>query len=202
MSRRLGNNRRRVGRSLGALSLRVRLQRQELTVGAKDLVLVEMTGAQARDEQLPEPADISHRHPPAVPSVEVANDAYPVRVRRPYREGDTLDTLMCQRMCSKLAVAREVVALGEQMNVDLAQHWRKRIDVVEFVLGATACDAQPIAKRLLAVGNCCDKETGAVDLDSLGRNLASRGFDYGYILCARQHRSDGYSVRRLVHSEK
>ncbi len=202
MPRRLGNDRCRVGRSLGPLGLRVRLERQELTVGAEDLVFVEMTGAQAGDEQLPEPADISHRHPPAVPPVEVANDADPVSVRRPYSEGDAFDTLMDQRMRSKLAVARQVVALGQQMNIDLAEHGRKRIDIVEFVLGATACDAQPIAKRLLAVGYCSDKETVAVDLDSLRRNLAGRGFDHRHILCTRQHRSDGYSVRRLVHSEK
>src|SRR5271155_673455 len=161
-----------------------------------------MTGTQARDEQLPEPADISHRHPPAVPSVEVADDADPLRVRRPYREGDALNTFMYQRVRSKLAVARQVVALGEQMNVDLAKHRRKRIDIVKFVLGAAARHAQPIAEYLLAVGNCCGKETVAVDLDSLGRNFPSRGFDHPDILCARQHRSDGYSVRRLVHSEK
>src|SRR4029077_18462373 len=98
MSRRLGNNRRRVGRSLGTLRLRGRLEREDLTVVPEDLVFVEMTGAQARDEQLPEPTDISHRHPSAVPSVEVANDADPMRVRRPYRESDALDTLMYQRM--------------------------------------------------------------------------------------------------------
>ena len=57
MPRRLGNDRSSIGRPLGAFGLRVRLQRQQLTVGAKDLVLVEMTGAQARDEQLPEPAE-------------------------------------------------------------------------------------------------------------------------------------------------
>src|SRR5947207_7233796 len=119
MPRRLGYNRSRVGGSLGALSLRVRLERQELTVGAKDLVFIEVTGAQARHEQFPEPADISHRHPPAVPSVEVANDADPARVRRPYREGDALDTFVHYRVRSKLSVARQVVALSQQMNVDL-----------------------------------------------------------------------------------
>src|ERR1700751_5650018 len=202
MPRRLGYDRRRVGWPLSPLGLRVRLERQELTVGPEDLVFVEMTGAQAGDEQLPEPGDISHRHPPAVPPVEVANDADPVSVRRPYREGDAFDTLMNQRMRSKLAVARQVVALGQQMNIDLAEHGRKRIDVVEFVLGATACDAQPIAKRLVAVGYCCDKETVAGDLDSLGRNLASRRFDHRHILHAGQDRSDGYSTIRLVHSQK
>ena len=139
------------GRS-DALGLRVRLERQKLTVGAEDLVFVEMTGAQARDEQFPEPADISHRHPPAVPAVEVADDADPARIRRPHREGDALDTLMHQRMRSELAVAREVVALGKQMDVDLAEHRRKRIDVIEFVLRAAARHPQPIAERLLAVG--------------------------------------------------
>src|SRR5690348_1772572 len=114
MARRLGNDRRRVGRPFSPLRLRVRLERQELAVGAKYLVLVEMTRAQPRDEQFPEAADISHRHPPAVPSVEVANDADPVRVRRPYGEGDAFDTFMHQRMRSKLAIARQVVALGEQ----------------------------------------------------------------------------------------
>src|SRR6202011_6338432 len=121
-----------------------------------------MTWAQAGAEQLPEAADISHRHPPAVPSVEVANDADPVRVRRPYRKGDALDTFMHERMRSKLAVARQVVTLGEQMNVDLAKNGRKRIDVVEFVLGAAARHTQPIAERLLVVGNCCDKETATL----------------------------------------
>src|ERR1700731_5194968 len=122
MARRLGNDRRRVGRPQRPLRLRVRLERHDGVVGAKDLVLVEMTGAQAREEQFPEAADISHRHSPAIPSVEVSDDADPVRVRRPYRKRDTLDTLMYQRMRSKLAVARQVVTLGEQMNVDLAKN--------------------------------------------------------------------------------
>src|ERR1700745_4130774 len=47
MPRRLGYDRRRVGRPLSPLGLRVRLERQELTVGSEDLVFVEMTGAQA-----------------------------------------------------------------------------------------------------------------------------------------------------------
>ena len=88
------------------------------------------------------------------------------------------------------------------MNVDLAKHRRKRIDVVKFVLGAAARDAQPIPERLVAVRDCCDKKTVAVDLDGLGHNLASRGFDYRHILRAGQHRPDGYSVGHLVHSEK
>src|ERR1700738_2467122 len=104
MARRLGNDRRRVGRPLSPLRLRVRLERQELAVGAQDLVLVEMPGAQAREEQFPEAADISHRHSPAIPSVEVSDDADPVRVRRPHRKGDTLDPLLYERMRSKLAV--------------------------------------------------------------------------------------------------
>src|SRR3954453_23635787 len=128
MPRRLGYNRSRVGGSLGALSLRVRLERQELTVGTKDLVFVEMTGAEAPDEQFPKPTVISHRHPPAVPSVEVANNADTARVRRPHREGDALDTFVHHRVRSKLSIARQVIALGEQMNVDLAKHRRKRID--------------------------------------------------------------------------
>src|SRR3954453_23516145 len=202
MPRRLGYNRSRVGGPLGALSLRVRLERQELTVGAKDLVLVKVTGAQARDEQFPKPTDISHRDPPAVPSVEVANNADTARVRRPHREGDALDAFMHHRVPSKLAVAPQVVALGEQMNVDHAKHRRKRIDVIEFVLGAPARHTQPIAERLLAIGNCRDKEPVAVDLSSLGHNFASRRFDHRTILYAGQHRSDGYSTRRLVHSEK
>ena len=53
MSRRLGDDRGRVGRPLGPLGLRVRLERQELTVGAEDLVFVEMTGAQARARTVP-----------------------------------------------------------------------------------------------------------------------------------------------------
>ena len=75
-----------------------------------------------------------HRHAPAVPVVEIADHADPARVRRPDREGDPLDAFMHDRMRAELAIAGEVVALDQQMDVEFAEHRRKAVDVVEFVL--------------------------------------------------------------------
>ena len=109
---------------------------------------------------------------------------------------------MDHRMRSKLAIARQVIALGEQMNVDLAEHRRKRIDVIEFASGrrrsthAADSGTAPCGRE---VSRQRDRRGG---LGGLGRNFASREFDDRNILYARQHRPDGYSGRRLVHSEK
>src|SRR5215813_8575983 len=144
MSRRLDNDRRGLWRPLRALGLRIRLERQQLTIGAEDLIFVEMTGAQTGYEQFPEPADIAHRHPPAVPAVEITDNADPTRIRCPYGKRDALHTPMDERMCSELAVAREMITLGEQVNVDLPENLRKRIEVIEFALGTAARHAQPV----------------------------------------------------------
>ena len=60
---------------------------------------LEAPGAQPGDKEVPEPSGMPapHRHPPAVPVVEVADQADPPRIRRPHGEGEALDPVMAGR---------------------------------------------------------------------------------------------------------
>src|SRR5712675_1711471 len=101
---------------------------------AQQLVFVKMAGAQPGHEDLPEPAGmtLAHRHAAAVPGVEIADQADPPRIWRPDREGDALDAVMHDRVRAELLVAGEMVAFDEQMDIELAEHRRKPVDVVEL----------------------------------------------------------------------
>src|SRR6266404_1989673 len=96
MARRAGYNRRSARRSFSALRLRVCLQREKLAIGSENLVFVEMTGPQPGHEEFPKAARLSasHRHPPAIPGVEVADHTDPTRVGRPQGEDHALDPLV------------------------------------------------------------------------------------------------------------
>jgi hypothetical protein len=61
-------------------------------------------------------------------------------------------------MSAKLLVARKMVPFDEQMNVELTEDRRETVDIVEFVLNAAARCAQPIAERLLSIGDCGHEE--------------------------------------------
>src|SRR5437899_7320458 len=172
MARWLGDNRCGVRRLLRLLRLRIRLQRQKLAVRSENLVFVEVTGTQAGHKKLPEPADISHRRPAAVPGIEIADHADATCIRRPHSERHTLDTLMDERMRAEPLIARQVVALHEEVDVELAENRRKTVDVVEFVLDAAARYPQPIAERLLAIGCRRNKEAIPMDTDTLGRDAS------------------------------
>ena len=111
-------------RRLGPLGMGVGLQRQERAIGAEQLVFIEVAGAEAGHEDLPEPAGmaLAHRHAPAVPVVEIADHADPAGVGRPDREGNPKDAVMLNRMGAELLIAGEVVAFGEEMHVEFAEH--------------------------------------------------------------------------------
>ena len=128
MARRRRDDRGGARRVLGLLGIRIGLQRQQSAIGADQLVFVEMPRAQPGHENLPQTAGVTppHRHAPAVPVVEVADEADPSRVRRPDRERDALDALMHDRVRAELLIAGEMVALDEQMQVEFAEHRPKR----------------------------------------------------------------------------
>src|SRR6266404_8147076 len=166
-----------------------------------NLVFVELAGTQAGQEELPEPADIPHRHPPAVPRIEIADHADPTGVRRPHRKGDALDTLVDNRVRPELAIARQMVALGEQVGVEFTENRGKPIDIVELVLHCASRYAQAIAEELLAIGDGGDEETVGMDPYALGRDFAGRRIDHSHLLRGRQHRTDGNSAWGPVHAK-
>ena len=179
MARRVGDDRRGARRLLGALGVGIGLQRQQLAVRPVHLVFVEMPRPQPRHEEFPEPAGTAqpHRHPPAVPGIEIADDADRAGIGRPHRKGDALDALMRDRMRAELLVAREMIAFGEQMKVELAQHRRKAIDVVEFAGDAAIRHPQPIAERLAPICDLRDKEAVGMDPHAFASDRAGRAVD-------------------------
>src|SRR5713226_1047457 len=118
--------------------------RQQRAAGAEDLVFVDVVRLESRDEDLPDagPLAQAHRVAPAVPVVEIADHADAPRIGRPYREGE-----------AQHGVAFMMRAFGEEMDVEVAEHRREGIDVVELdgaerALGAqTVAEARPAAEH-------------------------------------------------------
>src|SRR5215467_6636568 len=90
-------------------------------------------------------------------------------------------------MRAKLLVAREMVALGEQVNVEFSQNRRETIDVVELGLDGAVPYAQPIAKRAPSIGKSRGKKAVGVNSYTLGRDFVVGRIDDRHFLRFRQH---------------
>src|SRR5512135_629868 len=100
-----------------------------------------------------------HRHAPPVPPVEVADDADPTRVGRPHGKRHALDPVVDDRVRTELAIAGEMVAFDQEMDVELPEHRREPIDILELVpMPATPADPQPIAERLGSLAQLGDEQ--------------------------------------------
>jgi hypothetical protein len=84
------DNRCRGGPHFRAKSDRVGLERQQFAGSAQDFIFVFVSGARARHEDFPI-AVAAHPHDvaAAVPDIEVADDADPLRIGGPYDEGNS-----------------------------------------------------------------------------------------------------------------
>ena len=204
MARGVGGHRRGAGRPLGLLGLRIGLERQKLAIGSENLVFVEMTGPQPGYEEFPKTARLSasHRHPPPIPGVEVADHADPARIRRPQSEGHALDPLVDEQMGPKSLVARKMVSLGEQVNVELTEDRRETVDILEFVLNAAARCAQPITKRFPSIGDRRYKKTIPMNPNALGDNLPRSRLDNRHLLRRGQHCPHAEPAVNPVHAKK
>src|SRR5260370_22948869 len=94
---------------------------------------------------------LAHRHAAAVPGVEIADQADPLRVGRPDRKGNALDAIVHDDMRAELLVAGEMVAFDEQVDIEIAEHRRGTGDVVEFMALAAAPYLPAITARCLAL---------------------------------------------------
>jgi hypothetical protein len=77
------------------LAVGVRLQQDRAAVAVADFKLVQIAGAEVRNEQFPDAAAAAHPHlvNPSVPAVEAADDADPFGAGRPYCEQDAGDSV-------------------------------------------------------------------------------------------------------------
>ena len=128
---RLEHARRRAGRELHGGGERIGLE-QEVTIGREDLELVERAGRDARDEQLEDAgaARPAHRQATPVPGAEVADHGDALRARRPHREVHARDALLLARACAEHLPQAAMRALGEQVQVELAERRGEPIGIL------------------------------------------------------------------------
>ena len=87
-----------------------------------------------------------HRMATAVPVVEIADDADAPRIGRPDGEGDAERAIMLAPMRAENGVAFVMRAFDQQVDVEIAQHRRERVDVIELVDTERTLGAQAVAK--------------------------------------------------------
>ena len=145
---------RRLRRSLGAKSERVGLQQPRPAATRPDLELVARARAHLGNEELPDTggADRSHRMQPPVPGIEVPDEGYGARGRRPHRERGPVDPVVVRRVGSEALPEPLVPALGGEVAVELAQRRREAVRVAQREgRAARIADLDQIAEQVLAV---------------------------------------------------
>ena len=90
---------------------------------AQNLVFVHAADGQPWNEQLPDTGldALAHRMAAAVPAVEITDDRDAPCVRRPDREAHTGDVVDAHDLRAQTAAELEVIALGEQVDVELTE---------------------------------------------------------------------------------
>ncbi len=158
---------------------RIGFQRQMLAVGADDIELVVIAGAGVRNEQLPIAGSAhAHRVPARIPVVEIADHADAPGIRRQHHESDAVHALQRHRMRAELVVDALMGAFAEQIKVDVAQHRRKAIGIVEF--DDIVAEPRPQLIALRAVRHRAGKQAGIVDsLQRRGLAVFADGVDLG-----------------------
>ncbi|MCY1400797.1 hypothetical protein D9M71_158990 [compost metagenome] len=84
----------------------------------------------------------------AVPVVEAADHRHPSRVRRPHGEAHAGDAVLLQQLRAEAGAEVAVVALGEQVQIGLAEQRAEGVGVLGFVLALRPADAQAIGHPL------------------------------------------------------
>ena len=147
--RAVDHDRRGEGTHLAAEADRIGLQ-QQLARACDDLVFVFVAGRGAGHEDFPV-AVAAHAHgvAAAVPEIEIADDADAPRVRCPDHEGDAADAVHLHRMRAELVVERQMIAFAEQIEIEIGEHRRKAIGVLQLDLAVAEARAQPIVLRIV-----------------------------------------------------
>lgn len=149
-------------RMLGGECDGISLQRQD-AVGAENLVLVGIAGLQARNEQLPYARRKAqpHRVSASVPAIEAADYRDAPRIGCPYGETHTLHAVDLDHLGAEHPADLPMVALGEQMHVQLAQLRTEAVRVFGDLLTTGPADAQQVG---LLVSQTGDEEAGHLAL--------------------------------------
>jgi hypothetical protein len=120
--------------------------RQQCAVRAQQLVFVKRAGSKPRDENLPDAGAVPqpHRVAAAVPTVEIADHRNAPRVGRPDGKAHARHAVDQHRVGAEARREIPVLPFGEQVDVELAEQWAKRIRVFRFLDWAAPIDPQQI----------------------------------------------------------
>src|SRR5438105_6391777 len=92
-----------------------------------------IAGAGLWYENFPETvAAHAHGMAAAIPRIEIANDANAAGVRDKHREGHAGHAVQRHWVRTELVVERKVIAIAEQMEVEIGQDGRKAVGILEL----------------------------------------------------------------------
>ena len=107
----------------------------------------------------------------AIPAIEGTDHGDPGRIRRPDQEADATHTRHLERMGAELLVDLAMIALADQVDVDLAQDLGKAVRVVDLDSLVVDLEAEPIDKGGFGFAD----DTGKQAAGMLARQLGKRG---------------------------
>src|SRR5712675_1564841 len=147
----VGDDRTGLRAQLGAKRVGVGLERDHVSVGADDFVLVDGAFIQFGDKKLPNSggATSAHRIYTAVPMIEIANYADAAAAGRPDREIDAANPFESLNVCAELIVGVVVAAFTHEVQIELAEEERERVSI-ELLEGCAGGEA-----ILNAIGGGC-----------------------------------------------
>src|SRR5882757_5515058 len=159
----VGDDRTGLRAELCAEGVRISLQRDHISVGADDFVLIDGAFIQFGDKKFPNSggAASAHRIYTAVPMIEIADDAHAAAAGCPDSEIDAANTFESLNVCAELIVGVVVAAFTHEVQIEFAEEERERVSI-ELLEGRTGGKA-----ILNAIGGGC----GAILL-----SFGERGF--------------------------
>ena len=133
-----------------------------LALRADDIEFIMIARGGMGHEQLPI-ADAAHPHrmPPRIPEIEIADDADPPRIGGEHHERHAVDAVERHRMRAKLVVNPLMGAFAQQIQIEVGQHGRKAVGVVEIDHGLAEAGAQLVA--LGAVRQRAGEQSGVMN---------------------------------------
>ena len=169
------DDRGRPGPHLRGEAVGVGLVNEIAVVAALDLVLVDFALAEVGDEDLPDPrgAAIAHRMPAAVPVIEIADDADPLRIGRPDGEMNAAKALMGPDVGTEPLVIAVVRPFAQQVQVKIGEDRPEEIGIDEIPrMPLVVFHREPIGKSAVPAGEAGHEKT--IRVNSLHRDPLAR----------------------------
>ena len=167
-----------------------------------DLIFVEGVPMNAREKQLPKPCTGVQPHGvnPAVPCIEIADDADASRVGRPDYKARSRHAIWFLRMGSHCLITTQISSLGVEMQVQIADCGGKTVWIRDCRRAAAEVDLQPIVEPV-GTGHDAGKKASLVQLLQLSCAFVIGLTQNRDTIGAWEKRANNQTISQLVHSE-